>query len=119
MTNGLLGGAKLAKNLNTSYYKYSGYGIAFDSGGSFTFGNINNGKYVIIFGVNAQNSIHSTNKTQNIYVMGKDFVQGIKIQQSMQKRFIRPILQNIVKSLFYHYTIMVVILIYLLMELNS
>ena len=32
---------------------------------------------MIIFGVNASNSYHSTNKTQNIYVLGKDFVQGI------------------------------------------
>ena len=30
-----------------------------------------------IFGVNTSNSIHSTNKTQNIYALGKDFVQGI------------------------------------------
>ena len=30
-----------------------------------------------IFGVNNSNSSHSTNKTQNIYVLGKDFVQGI------------------------------------------
>ena len=34
-------------------------------------------KNVIIFGVNPSNSSHSTNKTQNIYVLGKDFVQGI------------------------------------------
>ena len=77
VSNGLLGGVKLTKNANTLYYKYSGYGFAFDSGGSFTSGNINNSKNGIIFGVNTQNSIHSTNKTQNIYVMDKDFVQGI------------------------------------------
>ena len=34
-------------------------------------------KNVIIFGVNTSNSSHSTNKTQNIYVLRKDFVQGI------------------------------------------
>ena len=30
-----------------------------------------------MFGVNTSNSSHSTNKTQNSYVLGKDFVQGI------------------------------------------
>ena len=75
--NGLFGEVKLTKDVNTSNYGYSGYGICFDSGGSFTSGNITNGKNVIIFGVNTQNSIHSTNKTQNIYLMGKDFIQGI------------------------------------------
>ena len=34
-------------------------------------------KNAIIFGVNNSNSNHSTNKTQNIYVLGKDFGQGI------------------------------------------
>ena len=77
VSNGLFGSVKLTKNTNTSNYGYKGYGIAFDSGGSFTSGNINNGKNVIIFGVDTRSSIHSTNKTQNIYVMGKDFIQGV------------------------------------------
>ena len=64
-------------NVDTSNYKYEGYGIAFDSGGSFTIGNINKGKNVITFGVNTNSSIHSTNKTRNNYVLGKDFLQGI------------------------------------------
>ena len=75
--NGLFGAVKLTKDVNTSNYGYSGYGICFDSGGSFTSGNISNGKNVIIFDVNTENSIHSTNKTQNIYLMGKYFIQDI------------------------------------------
>ena len=75
--NGLFGAVKLTKDVNTSNYGYNGYGICFDSGGSFTSGNITNGKNVFIFGVNTQNSIHSANKTQNIYLIGKDFIQGI------------------------------------------
>ena len=63
--NGLFGAVKLTKNSDTSKYGYSGYGICFDSSGSFTSGNITNG------------SIHSTNKTQNIYVLGKSFIQEI------------------------------------------
>ena len=49
--NGLFGAIKLTKNADTSNYKYDGYGIAFDSGGSFTIRNITNDKNVIIFGV--------------------------------------------------------------------
>ena len=73
----MFGAVKISKNLNTSHYKYEGYGICFDSESSFSFGNRIDAKNVIIFGVNTSNSRHSTNKTQNIYVLGKDFVQGI------------------------------------------
>ena len=75
--NGLFGAVKITKNANTSHYKYEGYGICFDSESSFSFGNRIDATNVIIFGVNTSNSSHSTNKTQNIYVLGKDFVQRI------------------------------------------
>ena len=75
--NGLFGAVKITKNVNTSHYKYEGYGICFDGESSFSFGNRIDAKNVIIFGVNTSNSSHLTNKTQNIYVLGKDFVQGI------------------------------------------
>ena len=75
--NGLFGAVKITKNVNTSHYKYEGYGIYFDSESSFSLGNRIDPKNVIIFGVNTSNSSHATNKTQNIYVLGKDFVQGI------------------------------------------
>ena len=75
--NSIFGAVKITKNVNTSHYKYEGYGIYFDGESSFSFGNRIDSKYVIIFGVNTSNSSHSTNKTQNIYVLGKGFVQGI------------------------------------------
>ena len=75
--DGFFGAVKITKNANTSHYKYEGYGICFDGESSFSFGNRINAKNVIITGVNTSNSSHSTNKTQNIYVLGKDFVQGI------------------------------------------
>ena len=75
--NGLFGAIKITKNVNTSHYKYEGYGICFDGESVISFGNRIDAKNVIIFGVNTSNSSHSTNKTQNIYVLGKDFVQGI------------------------------------------
>ena len=117
--NRLFGAVKLTKDANTSHYKYEQYGICFDSGGSFTTGNITNGKNVIILGVDTNSSIHSTNKTQNIYVVGKDSIQGINGTTIYAEKFTRLILQNTVKSLYYHYTIMAIILIYLLMEVKK
>ena len=49
--NALFGSMKITKNADTSKYKYKGYGICFDEGGSFSKGNISNGKNVLIFGV--------------------------------------------------------------------
>ena len=63
---------QITKNSDTSKYAYKGYGICFDEGGMFSEGSINTGRNVLIFGNKTSN-----NKTNNIYVMGKDFVQGI------------------------------------------
>ena len=68
---------KITKNSNTSKNKYEGYGICFDEGGTFTSGNITNGRNVLIFGADLSTSTHNTNKANNIYVLGKEFVQGI------------------------------------------
>ena len=72
--NGLFGAVKITKNVNTLHCKYDGYGICFDGESSFSFGNRIDAKNVIIFGINTSNSSHLTNKTQNIYVLEKDFV---------------------------------------------
>ena len=75
--NALFGAIKITKIADSSKNKYEGYGIYFDEGGSFTSGNITNGKNVLIFGADMSFSTHSTNTANNIYVLGKDFVQGI------------------------------------------
>ena len=51
--NCLFGAVKLTKDVNTSNYKYVGYGICFDEGSNFSIGNITNGKNVIILGCDA------------------------------------------------------------------
>ena len=75
--NALFGAMQSTKNADTSKYKYKGYGICFDEGGSFSKGNISNGKNVLIFGVDESSLVHANNKANNIYVMGDLFVQGI------------------------------------------
>ena len=77
MLNALFGAMEITKNANTSKYKYKGYGICFDKDGSFSEGSINNGRNVLIFGVHESSLLRSNNKANNIYVMGKGFVQGI------------------------------------------
>ena len=47
--NALFGAAEITKNADTSKYNYKGYGICFDEGGTFSKGNINNGRKCINF----------------------------------------------------------------------
>ena len=72
----LFGAVKLTKDVNTSNYKYIGYGICFDEGSNFSIGSITNGKNVIILGGDASSSSHANNKKNYIMVLGKDFIQG-------------------------------------------
>ena len=75
--NALFGAMQITKDIDTSKYKYKGYGICFDEGGMFSKGNTNNGRNIIIFGVHENSLIHANNKANNIYIMGDLFVQGI------------------------------------------
>ena len=82
--NALFGAIKITKNANTSKYKYKGYGICFDKSEEFTHvrkeGNFNHtttARNVIIFGVDMSFSKHVNNKANNIYVMGKDYIQKV------------------------------------------
>ena len=75
--NALFGALELTKNADTSKYNYKVYGICFDEGGTFSKGNINNGRNVLIFGVHESSLVHANNKANNIYAMGDLFVQGV------------------------------------------
>ena len=82
--NPLFGAIEITKNANTSKYKYKGYGTCFDESESFSHvrreGNLNHttlARNVIIFGVDMSFSKHTNNKANNIYVMGKDYIEKI------------------------------------------
>ena len=82
--NALFGAMKITKNTDSSKNNYAGYGLCFDEGGEFShtvkqgnFDYTTNAKNVIIFGVGMSPSIHATNRANNIYVMDKEFIQGI------------------------------------------
>ena len=82
--NALFGAMKITKNADYAKNSYTGHGLCFDEGGEFGHtvkqGNSNrttNARNVIIFGVDMSSSIHATNRANKIYVMGKEFIQGI------------------------------------------
>ena len=82
--NALFGAIEITKNANTSKYKYKRYGMCFDESEEFTHvrkeGNFNHttsARNVIIFGADMSFSKHANNKANNIYVMGKDYIQKI------------------------------------------
>ena len=77
LKNSLVGAVKITKNADISKYKYSGYGIGFDSKGSFLHADGTYGVNVIIFGADLSSSAHANNRANNILVLGKDFIQGI------------------------------------------
>ena len=82
--NALFGAIQITKNADTSKYHYKGYGICFDESEQFTHvrkkGNFNDttlARNVIMFGADMSFSKHANNKANNIYAMGKDYVQKI------------------------------------------
>ena len=77
LQNCSFGAAKLTKNADIDKYKYSGYGIRFDSRESFSHPSGGYGRNVITFGADLSSSLHANNETRNILVLGNYFIQGI------------------------------------------
>ena len=73
----MFGAVNLTKHADVDQYKYSGYGVGFDRKGEFSFGSTGFGRNVIIFGLDMSSVVHANNKTKNILVLGKDFVQRL------------------------------------------
>ena len=76
LENCLFRAVSLTKHFDIYQYKYSGYGIGFDRKGEFSFAN-GFGRNCIILGADMSSSVHANKKSENILVLGKDFVQGL------------------------------------------
>ena len=63
--NSLFGAVKLVKNADIDKCKYSGYGIGFDTKGTFSFPTGEFGKNVIISGADMSSSVHADNKKKH------------------------------------------------------
>ena len=64
-------------NADLDKYKYSGYGIGFDSRSEFSFTNGIMGRNGIIFGADMSSSVHVDNKKKDILVLGEGLTQGL------------------------------------------
>ena len=62
---------------DTDKYICSGYGLGFDSTGQFSHAQGGMARNRIIFGVNSSKSVHATNKTQNILILGHGLTQKV------------------------------------------
>ena len=69
--NCLFGSEKLTKNADPDKYKYSGYGIGFDSRSQFSFIDGSMGKNVIVFGADMSSSVHVDNNEKDILILGE------------------------------------------------
>ena len=68
---------KPGDTIETDKYIYAGYGHGFDSTGQFTHPQGGMARNIIITGVNSSNSVHATNKTQNILILGHGLTQKV------------------------------------------
>ena len=80
LKNCLFGAIKVTKpgdTTDTDKYIYSSYGLGFDSTSQFTHPQGGMARNIIIFGVHSSNSVHATNKTQNILILGHGVNQKV------------------------------------------
>ena len=76
LPNYLFGSVKHAKNADLDKYKYTGYGIGFDSRSEFLFTNGIYGKNVIIFVADMSSSLHVENKWKVTLILLEGPTQG-------------------------------------------
>ena len=68
---------KLTKNADLDKYKYTSYGIGFNSRSQSSFTDESYGKNVIIFGADMSSSVHVDNKRKDILILGEGPTQGL------------------------------------------
>ena len=77
LDNCLFGSVKVTKNADIHKYKYSNYGIGFDSRSEFSFTDGSFGKNNISFGADMSLSVHIDNKGKNILILPEVPTQGL------------------------------------------
>ena len=73
----LIGYVKLTKNADSNKYKYSSYGIGFDSRSEFSLTDRSMGKNVITFSADMSSSVHIDNKNKDVLILGEGQAQGL------------------------------------------
>ena len=87
LENCLFGAVKLTKNADIDKYGYSGYGIGFETHGSFSFPGTRLGRNVIILGVDISSSTKIDNRKKYILILGKGPTQGLEHTLSAEKMY--------------------------------
>ena len=98
--NCLFGSVKLTKNVDLDKYKYSGYGIGFDSPSKFLFTDGTMRENAIMFGANKSLSVHIDNRNKDILIFGERPTQGLDDTTIIQKLNILLILHSQEKHLY-------------------
>ena len=96
-------------------YVYGGYGITFDSWGSWSFDN-GAARNVIIFDVDSSLSSHADNRKNNFLILGLSPTYGINGKFCPAEKHLVLILLNQIQNFAWVYIIMMTIVICLLME---
>ena len=77
LSNSLFGSVKQTKNADLDKYKYTGYGIVFDSRSDFLFTDGSYVKNLIIFGADMSSSMHFSNKGKDIFILSESPTQEL------------------------------------------
>ena len=77
LANSLFGSVKLTKSADLDKYKYTGYGIGFNSCLKLLFTDRSYGNNVIIFGADMSSSGHVNNKGKDILILGEGPTQEL------------------------------------------
>ena len=108
LKNCLFGATKVTKpgdTTDTDKYIYPGCDLGFDSTGQFTHPQGGMARNIIIFGVDSSNSVHATNKTQNILILGHDLTQKVNNTTIYAEKMYSPNFnaENKIVCLSFHY----------------
>ena len=90
---------KLGDTKDPDKYIYSGYGLGYGIKGPFAHPQGEMTRNIIIFGVDSSNSVHATNKIQNILKLGHGLTQKINNTTIYAEKCIHLILVQKIKHL--------------------
>ena len=101
----MFGAVKLTKHVDVHSYKYSGYGIGFNSKGFFSHPLGGTGRNVLIFGVDMSLSAEIDNWKKDVLILSKGPTQGLEHTLSVEKMYwINFTKENTKFCLSLHYT---------------
>ena len=87
LENCLFGAVKLTSSVDIDKYGYSGYGIIFDTHGSFSFLDTGLDRNVIIFEVDMSSSPKVDSRIKDTLILGKGPTQGVGHTLSAEKMY--------------------------------